>query len=126
MRSALRSLAVACGFLLVVGLVPFPAAAQSDKSDSQLRTINDRVLELHRAGKFAEAIPLAKRYADAVKTGTVPTMPSTLPGAFRFITSKGDQLVMKPGDSLLETDTTGKGHVTEVLSTDNEVECLII
>ena len=67
MRSALRSVGLACAFLLVVGLVPTLAPAQSDKSDSQLRTINDRVVELHRAGKFAEAIPLAKRYADGVK-----------------------------------------------------------
>ena len=67
MRSALRSVGLACGFLLIVGLMPSPASAQSDKSDSQLKAINERVLELYRTGKFAEAIPLAERYADAVK-----------------------------------------------------------
>ena len=67
MRSALRSVGLACEFLLIVGLMPSPASAQSDKSNSQLKAINERVLELYRTGKFAEAIPLAERYADAVK-----------------------------------------------------------
>jgi hypothetical protein len=48
-----------------------------------------------------------------------------LTGEFRFVTSTGDAVTMRPGDKLLETDTTGKGHVTEVLS-DIAVECLIV
>lgn len=48
-----------------------------------------------------------------------------LAGTFRFITSDGDQLVMRPGDKLVETAITGKGHITEVLS-DEPVECLVV
>ena len=48
-----------------------------------------------------------------------------LAGSFRFITSDGDKLVMRPGDKLVETAITGKGHITEVLS-DEPVECLIV
>ena len=48
-----------------------------------------------------------------------------LTGEFQFVTSTGNSVVMRPGDKLLETDTMGKGHVTEVLS-DVAVECLIV
>jgi hypothetical protein len=48
-----------------------------------------------------------------------------LTGEFQFVTSTGDAVIMRPGDKLLETDTTGKGHVTQVLS-DIPVECLIV
>ena len=48
-----------------------------------------------------------------------------LAGTFRIVTSDGDRLVMRPGDKLVETATTGKGHITEVLS-DEPVECLIV
>ena len=48
-----------------------------------------------------------------------------LTGEFRFLTRTGDAVNMRPGDKLLETDTTRKGHVTEVL-TDIAVECLIV
>ena len=48
-----------------------------------------------------------------------------LTGQFRFVSSTGATVVMKPGDRLIETDTTGKGRITEVLS-DEPVECLIV
>ncbi|MFM9938096.1 MAG: hypothetical protein ACKVP7_01205 [Hyphomicrobiaceae bacterium] len=48
-----------------------------------------------------------------------------LTGEFRFVMSPGDAIIMRPGDKLLETDTTGKGHVPDVLS-DIPVECLIV
>lgn len=48
-----------------------------------------------------------------------------LSGEFRFVASTAEAVVMKPGDRLIETDTTGKGHITEVLS-DVSVECLVV
>jgi CHAT domain-containing protein/tetratricopeptide (TPR) repeat protein len=41
-----------------------PAQAQAD---AQLKALNIQVVELFRAGKFSEAIPLAQRYADLIK-----------------------------------------------------------
>src|SRR5262249_41018291 len=41
-----------------------PAHAQSD---SELRALINQMDELYRAGKFNEAVPLAQRYADAMK-----------------------------------------------------------
>src|SRR5262245_36346251 len=64
LRNALRILGLACGVLLAMASVPSPAHAQSD---SELKALNNRVTELYRAGKFSEAIPLAQRYADAMK-----------------------------------------------------------
>lgn len=58
MRSAL-----ACA-LLVIALAASPAHSQSG---SELNALNRRVIELHRAGKYSEAIPLAERYAEAMK-----------------------------------------------------------
>src|SRR5262249_28723492 len=62
MRNALRSLWLACGLLLTVALCP----AQS-QIDPEPKALNAQVIELHRAGRFAEAIPLAERYAEAMK-----------------------------------------------------------
>jgi tetratricopeptide (TPR) repeat protein len=63
MRNALRS-ALACGLLLAVAPAPSPPWAQSD---SELNALYAQAIELRRAGKFTEAIPLAQRYADAMK-----------------------------------------------------------
>lgn len=48
-----------------------------------------------------------------------------LSGRFRFIGSAGDELIMRPGDRVLDLNTTGKGHATEVLS-DATVDGLIV
>src|SRR5689334_16082876 len=57
-------LALPCGILLAMAPIPSPALAQSD---SELEALNNRVIELYRAGKFSEAIPSAQRYVDATK-----------------------------------------------------------
>ena len=48
MRNTLRSLALACGLLLARDMPPSPAQAQSN---SELKALNDQVIELYRAGK---------------------------------------------------------------------------
>jgi hypothetical protein len=48
-----------------------------------------------------------------------------LSGEFSFQTSTGEIMIMRPGSTVMETATTGKGHVTEVLS-QTPVECLIV
>jgi hypothetical protein len=39
-----------------------------------------------------------------------------LGGALRFIGSTGDTLTLHPGDRMMDMNTTGKGHATEVVS----------
>jgi len=48
-----------------------------------------------------------------------------LSGSFKFIGSAGDELIMKPGDRVLDLNTTGKGHATKVVS-DGPAEGLIV
>jgi CHAT domain-containing protein len=50
--------------LFAIAVAPLPAVAQSP-SDAELKAMNSRVIELYRAGKYGEAIPLAERYAAA-------------------------------------------------------------
>jgi hypothetical protein len=69
MRYAFLTLGLACGLLLAMALPPSRAQAQSDP---ELKALNAQVIELYRAGKFAEAIPLAERFADAVKARSGP------------------------------------------------------
>jgi tetratricopeptide (TPR) repeat protein len=45
------------------------------QSDTELEALNQRVTELYRAGKYAEAIPLAERYAAAMKARYGPERP---------------------------------------------------
>jgi len=57
------------GFLLPFGMMVAVVMLGSVRaqSDEELKALNQRVIELYRAGKYTEAIPLAERYADAVK-----------------------------------------------------------
>ena len=48
-----------------------------------------------------------------------------LSGILRFIGSAGDTLTLRPGEKMMDMNTTGKGHATEVLSSE-PVEGLII
>ena len=48
-----------------------------------------------------------------------------LKGASRFIGSAGDTLTLHPGDRMMDMNTTGKGHATEVIS-EGDVEGIII
>ncbi len=48
-----------------------------------------------------------------------------LSGSFKFIGSAGDELIMKPGDRVLDLNTSGKGHATQVVS-DGPAEGLIV
>ena len=48
-----------------------------------------------------------------------------LKGALRFIGSAGDSLTLHPGDRMMDMNTTGKGHATEVVS-EGDVEGIII
>jgi hypothetical protein len=48
-----------------------------------------------------------------------------LAGALRFIGSAGDTLTLRPGDRMMDMNTTGKGHATEVVS-EEPAEGIII
>jgi hypothetical protein len=48
-----------------------------------------------------------------------------LAGELRFIGSAGETLTLKPGDRMMDMNTTGKGHATEVASA-GPVEGLIV
>jgi hypothetical protein len=48
-----------------------------------------------------------------------------LAGVLRFIGSTGEALTLRPGDRMMDTNTSGKGHATEVLSSE-PVEGIII
>jgi hypothetical protein len=48
-----------------------------------------------------------------------------LAGALRFIGSAGDTLTLHPGDRMMDMNTTGKGHDTEVVS-EGPAEGIII
>jgi hypothetical protein len=39
-----------------------------------------------------------------------------LAGSLRFIGSTGESLTLRPGDKMMDMNTTGKGHATEVVS----------
>jgi hypothetical protein len=54
--------------LVVAGAVTFGSA--SAQSDAKLKELNQRVIELHSAGKYREAIPIAEEYVTAVATAT--------------------------------------------------------
>jgi tetratricopeptide (TPR) repeat protein len=58
MRNASRRLKLACALLLAVTPALSPAQAPSD---SELQALNQRVNELYRAGKNAEALPLVEQ-----------------------------------------------------------------
>ena len=48
-----------------------------------------------------------------------------LAGALRFIGSTGEALTLHPGDRMMDMNTTGKGHTTEVVS-EEPAEGIII
>jgi hypothetical protein len=48
-----------------------------------------------------------------------------LAGIIRFIGSTGESLTLKPGDRMMDMNTSGKGHATEVISSE-PVEGIII
>ena len=48
-----------------------------------------------------------------------------LAGALKFIGSTGDTLTLRPGDRMMDMNTTGKGHATEVVS-EEPAEGIII
>jgi hypothetical protein len=39
-----------------------------------------------------------------------------LAGSIKFIASTGETLILSPGDRMMDMNTTGKGHATEVMS----------
>lgn len=41
-----------------------------------------------------------------------------LTGAIQFIGSAGDTLTLRPGDRMMDMNTTGKGHATRVVSVE--------
>ena len=48
-----------------------------------------------------------------------------LKGALKFIGSAGDTLTLRPGDRMMDMNTSGTGHATEVVS-DDAAEGIII
>ena len=53
--------------LLLAAAFIFPALPSSAQSDTDLDALDRRVIELYRAGKFGEAIPVAEQYVAAAK-----------------------------------------------------------
>jgi len=60
-KSRATGLALACGLLVAIAVTYFALV------DSQPEALNAQIGELYSAGKYAEAIPLAERYAGAIK-----------------------------------------------------------
>ena len=54
------------GLLLGAIVMKSAGAAQAD-TDAELNALNDQVITLFKAGKYAEAVPVAEHYAAAVK-----------------------------------------------------------
>jgi hypothetical protein len=46
-------------------------------------------------------------------------------GALKFIGSTGETLILRAGDRMMDMNTTGKGHATDVVSAE-PVEGIII
>jgi tetratricopeptide (TPR) repeat protein len=65
-QARLFGLRSALALVLLAGLIG-PARDAAAQSADDIDALNRRVLELYGAGKYAEAIPLARRYADAMK-----------------------------------------------------------
>ena len=61
-QRVLRSFLLPIPFAIALALLP--ACSQSPR-DTELDVMYSRVIELHQAGKYGEAIPLAERYAAA-------------------------------------------------------------
>lgn len=53
---------LACGLLLALGSALYSARIQSD---AELDTLYDRLIVLHRAGQYRDAIPIAEDYITA-------------------------------------------------------------
>ena len=47
-----------------------------------------------------------------------PRLVICLKGELRFIGRTGETLTLRPGDRMMDVNTTGKGHATEVVSTE--------
>ena len=65
---------MALALLLLAGVIGAAGRAGAQPADD-LDALNRRVLELYGAGKYAEAIPLARRYADAMQARRGPDHP---------------------------------------------------
>ena len=63
------------GVLAGVVLIAAVIVAARAQSDTELKSLNQRVIELYRAGKDGEAVPFAERYADAMKARHGPDRP---------------------------------------------------
>ena len=70
-----------------------------------------------------DAAPPAAPFYIANPVG--PRLVICLSGSLRFVGSKGAFCILRAGDRLLDVNTTGDGHVTEVVS-DAPVEGIII
>ena len=60
--SAILSVAV-----VLAGAMGAAGSARA-QSDEELKALNEQVVALYNAGKYTEAIPLAERYAEAIKS----------------------------------------------------------
>jgi hypothetical protein len=79
MRIRLAAYLVASALLVTIA----PAVCAQGESDvgAQINALNRRVEQLNRAGKYAEAIPLAARSAEAPIVQNMP-LPSTISRTF--------------------------------------------
>src|SRR5215469_9368134 len=62
------------GVLLLIAVIVAEGSARA-QSDSELKALNQRVIELYRAGKYGEAVPFAERYAEGMKARHGPDRP---------------------------------------------------
>ena len=62
------------GVLLLIAVIVAEGSARV-QSDAELKALNQRAIELYRAGKYGEAVPFAERYAEAMKARHGPDRP---------------------------------------------------
>ena len=60
--------------VLLIAVIVAEGSARA-QSDAELKALNQRVIELYRAGKYGEAVPFAERYAEAMKVRHGPDRP---------------------------------------------------
>jgi hypothetical protein len=60
--------------VLLIAVIVAESSAPG-QSDAELKALNQRVIELYRAGKYGEAVPFAEHYTEAMKARHGPDRP---------------------------------------------------
>ena len=84
---------LACVLLVAAVVTAGSARAQSD---AELKSLNQRVVELYSAGKYREAIPLAERYAkagaEAVRRYDWPVVANQIMRVYETVAVRGSKV----------------------------------